>query len=897
MIRQTPYNKNNEPKNNSEHSANRALPLSGEPEGASGASFISHSLSLPLQSVSAVLTLLNEGCTIPFISRYRKERTGGLDEVQITDISELYDRLKELGKRKEAILKTILEQEKLTSELEARIRACMDSTELEDIYLPYKPKRRTRAQIAREQGLEPLALAIMRGASPNPSERRGEAPPDLPEGGGVPMRTRENKGTLNLPQHLSKVFANLSPLPSEGSEGALALDIIAEIVSENQQARNTVRTAYQRGAVITSKVIKKMKDTEEAQKFADYFDFSEPLRRCNSHRLLAMRRGEAQGFLRVSITIDSEECIARLTRQFVRGQGVCQTLVSQAVEDSFKRLINPSIENEFATLSKERADEEAIKVFTENLRQLLLSPPLGQKRVLALDPGFANGCKIACLDEQGNLLHHEIIYPHPPRNQVRQATEALQRMIRTYKIEAIAIGNGTASRESKEFVEKSLTPQPPLRRERGREAPSNSPEGGRVPMRTREDKGTLNLSQHLSEVSARLSPPLSGRSGGASSIFLVSEDGASIYSASPVAREEFPNEDVTTRGAISIGRRLMDPLAELVKIDPKSIGVGQYQHDVNQSKLKHSLDQIVMSCVNQVGVNLNTASLHLLTYVSGLGPALARNIIEYRREHGAFTSRAQLKKVKRLGDTAFQQCAGFLRIPDAKNPLDNSAVHPESYHIVEQMAKDLKCTIKDLIGNKKLLAEIDVKRYLTQNNQPHPPISLTPLTPSPSERGSEASPNPSEGRGVPMRTREDKGALNLPQHLSEVSASLSPPLSGRSGGALGATLRDILTELEKPGRDPRGEVEVFEFDKNVHTLSDLIIGMELPGIVTNITNFGAFVDIGVHQDGLVHISQLSDRFVTDPTQVIRLHQHVRVRVVEVDMRRKRIALSMKNIKQ
>ena len=891
MIRQTLYSKENKHKNNSEHSANRALPLSGEPEGASGASFISHSLSLPLQSVSAVLTLLNEGCTIPFISRYRKERTGGLDEVQITDISELYDRLKELGKRKETILKTIREQEKLTPELEAKIRACMDSTELEDIYLPYKPKRRTRAQIAREQGLEPLALAIMRGASPNPSERRGEAPPDLPEGGGVPMRTRENKGTLNLPQHLSKVFANLSPLPSEGSEGALALDIIAEIVSENQQARNTVRTAYQRGAVITSKVIKKMKDTEEAQKFADYFDFSEPLRRCNSHRLLALRRGEAQGFLRVSITIDSEECIARLTRQFVRGQGVCQTLVSQAVEDSFKRLINPSIENEFATLSKERADEEAIKVFTENLRQLLLSPPLGQKRVLALDPGFANGCKIACLDEQGNLLHHEIIYPHPPRNQVRQATEALQRMIRTYKIEAIAIGNGTASRESKEFVEKSLTPQPPLRRERGREAPSNSPEGGRVPMRTREDKGTLNLSQHLSEVSARLSPPLSGRSGGASSIFLVSEDGASIYSASPVAREEFPNEDVTTRGAISIGRRLMDPLAELVKIDPKSIGVGQYQHDVNQSKLKHSLDQIVMSCVNQVGVNLNTASLHLLTYVSGLGPALARNIIEYRREHGAFTSRAQLKKVKRLGDTAFQQCAGFLRIPDAKNPLDNSAVHPESYHIVEQMAKDLKCTIKDLIGNKKLLAEIDVKRYLTQNNQPHPPISLTPLTPSPSERGSEASPNPSEGRGVPMRTREDKGALNLPQHLSEVSASLSPPLSGRSGGALGATLRDILTELEKPGRDPRGEVEVFEFDKNVHTLNDLIVGMELHGIVTNITNFGAFVDIGVHQDGLVHISQLSDRFVTDPTQVVRLHQHVRVRVVEVDMRRKRIALS------
>ena len=884
MIRQTPYSKENEYKNNSEPSANRALPLSGEPEGASGASFISHSLSLPLQSVSAVLTLLNEGCTIPFISRYRKERTGGLDEVQITDISELYDRLKELRKRKETILKTIREQEKLTPELEARIRACMDSTELEDIYLPYKPKRRTRAQIAREQGLEPLALAIMEEASPNPSERRGGAPPDLPEGGGDKLASILQKYQGRAKESLSSRVRIGTPPLSGRSGGALALDIIAEIVSENQQARNTVRTAYQRGAVITSKVIKKMKDTEEAQKFADYFDFSEPLRRCNSHRLLAMRRGEALGILRVSITIDCEECIAHLTRQFVRGHGVCQTLVSQAVEDSFKRLINPSIENEFATLSKERADEEAIKVFTENLRQLLLSPPLGQKRILALDPGFANGCKIACLDEQGNLLHHEIIYSHPPRNQVRQATEALQRMINTYKIEAIAIGNGTASRESKEFVETSLTPQPPLRRERGSEAPPDLPERGGVPIRTREDKGAFNPPPHLSKELANLSLPLSGELEGAS-IFLVSEDGASIYSASPVAREEFPDEDVTTRGAISIGRRLMDPLAELVKIDPKSIGVGQYQHDVDQSKLKHSLDQTVMSCVNQVGVNLNTASLHLLTYVSGLGPALARNIIDYRREHGPFTSRAQLKKVKRLGDTAFQQCAGFLRIPDAKNPLDNSAVHPESYHIVEQMAKDLKCTIKDLIGNKKLLAEIDVKRYLT----PQPPLRR--------ERGREASPNPSERRGVPMRTREDKGALNLPQHLSEVSASLSPPLSGRSGGALGATLRDILTELEKPGRDPRGEVEVFEFDKNVHTLSDLIIGMELPGIVTNITNFGAFVDIGVHQDGLVHISQLSDRFVTDPTQVIRLHQHVRVRVVEVDMYRKRIGLSMKNIKQ
>ena len=883
MNKQTPYSKENEYKNNREPSANRALPLSGEPEGAS---FISHSLSLPLQSVSAVLTLLNEGCTIPFISRYRKERTGNLDEVQITDISELYDRLKELGKRKETILKTIREQEKLTPELEARIRACMDSTGLEDIYLPYKPKRRTRAQIAREQGLEPLALVIMREASPNPSERRGEAPPDLPEGGGDKLASILQKYQGRAKEPLSSHVRigtpppsgrlGGAPLPLSGeSEGAL--DIIAEIVSENQQARNTVRTAYRRGAVITSKVVKKMKDTEEAQKFADYFDFSEPLRRCNSHRLLAMRRGEAQGILRVSITIDSEECIARLTRQFVRGHGICQTLVSQAVEDSFKRLINPSIENEFATLSKERADEEAIKVFTENLRQLLLSPPLGQKRVLALDPGFANGCKIACLDEQGNLLHHEIIYPHPPRNQVRQATEALQRMIRTYKIEAIAIGNGTASRESKEFVENITTettagPSPLPRREGSdyRHLPKSKQQftDNTSPINSKPQSAGHTTPLPLGEGSGE-GPVGPVASASSLLIFLVSEDGASIYSASPVAREEFPNEDVTTRGAISIGRRLMDPLAELVKIDPKSIGVGQYQHDVDQSKLKHSLDQTVMSCVNQVGVNLNTASLHLLTYVSGLGPALAHNIIDYRREHGPFTSRAQLKKVKRLGDTAYQQCAGFLRIPNAKNPLDNSAVHPESYHIVEQMAKDLKCTIKDLIGNKKLLAEIDVKRYLTS----HPPLRK--------ERGSAGNGSLKDG---------DKLKKSLPS-----CERIGTPLLSEGLGEV--SLRDILTELEKPGRDPRGEVEVFEFDKNVHTLNDLIVGMELPGIVTNITNFGAFVDIGVHQDGLVHISQLSDRFVTDPTQVIRLHQHVRVRVVEVDMRRKRIALSMKNIKQ
>ena len=862
MIRQTPYSKENEQRNNSEHPANRALPLSGEPEGAVRVAYISHSLSLSHKSVLAVLTLLDEGCTIPFISRYRKERTGNLDEVQITNISDLYNRLKELGKRKETILKTIREQEKLTAELEAKIWSCMDSTELEDIYLPYKPKRRTRAQIAREQGLEPLALAIMREASPNPSERGGDKLASiLQKYQGRAKESLFSRARIGTPPFTSLRSVTVgsgrsggAPLPLSGeSEGAL--DIIAEIVSENQQARNTVRTAYQRGAIITSKVIKKMRDTDEAQKFSDYFDFSEPLRRCNSHRLLAMRRGEAQGILRVSISIDSGECVTRLTRQFVRGHGVCQTLVNQAVEDSFKRLINPSIEKEFATLSKERADDEAIKVFTENLRQLLLSAPLGQKRVLALDPGFANGCKIACLDAQGNLLHHEIIYPHPPRNQVRQATEALRRMIRTYKIEAIAIGNGTASRESETFISNIL------------------------------QNSANNFGNILK--------------------YVVSEDGASIYSASPVAREEFPDEDVTTRGAVSIGRRLMDPLAELVKIDPKSIGVGQYQHDVDQSKLKHSLDQTVMSCVNQVGVNLNTASLHLLTYVSGLGPALARNIIEYRREHGAFTSRAQLKKVKRLGDTAYQQCAGFLRIPNAKNPLDNSAVHPESYHIVEQMAKDLKCTIKDLIGNQSLLAQIDIQRYKSITTQP--PLRRERGSEAPSsslEGGRGAPPNLPEPTvtdrrevkgGVPMRTREDKGTLNLPQHLRKVSASLSPPPSGRSGGA--PTLRDILTELEKPGRDPRGEVEVFEFDKNIHTLNDLIVGMELPGIVTNITNFGAFVDIGVHQDGLVHISQLSDRFVTDPTQVIRLHQHVRVRVVEVDMRRKRIALSMKNIKQ
>lgn len=710
---------------------------------------IAQTLNLSEKNVDATLTLLNDGCTIPFIARYRKERTGNLDEVQITRIAEMNDRLLETDKRKETILKTISEQGKLTEELENKIVNCWDNSVLEDLYLPFKPKRRTKAQIAREQGLEPLATLLL-------------------------MQREQN------PMAASKRFVK-DDVQDEAAALQGAKDIIAETVSEDQQARNTVRNAYKREAMISSRVIKKVEDTDEAQKFSDYFDFFEPLRRCNSHRLLAMRRGEAAGILRVSISIDGEECIDRLNRQFVHGRGACQILVAEAVEDSFKRLINPSIENEFAGLSKERADEEAIKVFTENLRQLLLSAPLGQKRVLALDPGFANGCKIACLDAQGNLLHHEIIYPHPPKRLYAQATVAVLRMIRQYNIEAIAIGNGTASRESKEFITDCLSHLA----EEGKETPK---------------------------------------------VFVVSEDGASIYSASLTAREEFPDEDVTTRGAVSIGRRLMDPLAELVKIDPKNIGVGQYQHDVDQAKLRHSLDQTVESCVNQVGVNLNTASKHLLMYVSGLGSALAQNIVDYRKEHGAFTSRAQLKKVSRLGAVAFQQCAGFLRIPNAKNPLDNSAVHPESYHIVEAMAEEQNCSVSELISNKELIKRIDLNRYISN----------------------------------------EVGLL---------------------------TLNDIMQELEKPGRDPREQLEEFEFDTSVHSIDDLKEGMELPGIVTNITNFGAFVDIGVHQDGLVHISQLSNKFVSDPNTVVHLHQHVRVRVTQIDYKRNRIGLSMKNVKQ
>ena len=708
---------------------------------------ISSELHLQEHAVENTLKLLDEGCTIPFISRYRKERTGGLDEVQITAISNRLEQLQEIAKRKETVVKTITELEKMTPELQKRIDDCWDSTTLEDIYLPYRPKRRTRAQVAREQGLEPLATILM-------------------------MQREQD------PQRAAQRFVRDGLTVSDCLKGAQ--DIIAEQISEDERSRNLVRSAFRREAFIESKVVKAKKETDEAQKYNDYFEWEEPLKRCSSHRLLAMRRGESEGILRISITIDDDEAIQRLQRNYVRGNGSCQRLVAEAVEDGYKRLLLPSIETEFMNLSKEKADEEAIRVFAENLRQLLLSAPLGQKRVMGIDPGFRTGCKVVCLDAQGSLLHHEAIFPHPPVNHRMQATVHVQQMIKDYDIEAIAIGNGTASRETKEFIEDTINTMSP------------SPLGEGLGVR----------------------------------LFVVSEDGASVYSASKVARDEFPDEDVTVRGAVSIGRRLMDPLAELVKIDPKSIGVGQYQHDVDQTMLKHSLDQTVESCVNLVGVNLNTASQHLLTYVSGLGPVLAQNIVDYRKANGAFTSRAQLKKVPRLGPAAYQQCAGFLRIPNAKNPLDNSAVHPESYHVVEQMAKDQGCSVSDLINNKGTREQIDIKQYVT-----------------------------------------DK--VGLP------------------------TLTDIMKELEKPGRDPREQIEVFEFDSNVQTIDDLHEGMELPGIVTNITNFGAFVDIGVHQDGLVHVSQLANKYVSDPTQVVRLHQHVRVRVIGVDLRRQRISLSMK----
>ena len=617
---------------------------------------------------------------------------------------------------------------------------------MEDIYLPYKPKRRTRAQIAREQGLEPLAQIIMLQRERNPEQ----------------AARRFVKG-------------DIITSPELALQGAK--DIIAEQVNEDEKARNQLRGAFRRQAVISSKVVKTKADSDEAQKYRNYFDFSEPLKRCSSHRLLAMRRGENEGILRVSISPDDDECITRLQRQYVRCPSACGNLIEEAIEDCYKRLLKPSIENEFAALSKEKADEEAINVFKENLRQLLLSAPLGQKRVMGIDPGFRTGCKVVCLDAQGTLLHHEAIFPHPPVNHSMQAMVAMEKLIKKFQIEAIAVGNGTASRETVEFIK--------------------------------------SLNHDLKDVQV---PKL----------FVVSEDGASVYSASKEAREEFPDEDVTVRGAVSIGRRLMDPLAELVKIDPKSIGVGQYQHDVDQSKLKHSLDHTVESCVNLVGVNLNTASRHLLTYISGLGATLAQNIVDYRTEHGAFASRAELKKVPRLGPVAFQQCAGFLRIPDAKNPLDNSSVHPESYHIVEEMAKDQGCTVAELIKDKERQKTIDIKKYTR------------------------------DGVGIP-------------------------------------TLTDIMKELEKPGRDPREQLEEFEFDPNVKEVDDLVEGMELPGIITNITNFGVFVDIGVHQDGLVHISQLADRYVKDPNDVVKLHQHVRVRVLEVDHRRNRISLTMRGV--
>ena len=705
------------------------------------ANIIAKKLNLNGRYVENTLQLLEEGCTIPFISRYRKERTGNMDEVQIAAISEANDKLKDIDKRKETVVKTITEQGKMTDELQRRIEDCWDANELEDIYMPFKPKRRTKAQMARELGLEPLSVILMMQRESNP----------------------EAAAKRFVKEGVKDVAAAIKG----------AQDIIAETVSEDERSRQQVRSAFRREAIISSKVVKAKADTEEAAKFSDYFDFSEPLKRCSSHRLLAMRRGENEGILRISISADDEGCIDRVKRFFVRGYGRCSSLVGEAVEDSYKRLLKPAIETEFANLSKEKADEEAINVFTENLRQLLLSAPLGQKRVMGVDPGFRTGCKVVCLDEQGNLLHHEAIFPHPPVNKPQQAAQQVEKMVERFNIEAIAIGNGTASRETTAFIK------------------------------------SLHFNHDVKQ-------------------FVVSEDGASVYSASKSAREEFPDEDVTVRGAVSIGRRLMDPLAELVKIAPKSIGVGQYQHDVDQTKLKKSLDLTVESCVNTVGVNLNTASQHLLTYVSGLGPTLAKNIVEYRKENGAFTSRAQLKKVSRLGPSAFEQCAGFLHIPGAKNPLDNSAVHPESYKIVEQMAKDCHCTVSDLIKDKKKRESIDIKRYITDTI------------------------------GIP-------------------------------------TLTDIIKELEKPGRDPREQIEAFEFDKNVTTVDDLIEGMILPGIVTNITNFGAFVDVGVHQDGLVHISQLADRYVSDPTQVVKLHQHVKVKVVEVDRKRNRISLSMKGV--
>ena len=703
---------------------------------------ISDALKLPEHRVQNTLKLLLDGATIPFISRYRKEATGGMDEVQISEINARYEKLCELAKRKETILSTIGELGKLTPELSKRIADCWEGTELEDIYLPYKPKRKTRAEIARQKGLEPLAVLLL-------------------------MQCENNLAAK------ARAFVK-GDVKDEEDALKGARDIIAEQVNEDERARNQIRRQFERQGVITAKVVKGKEGDEAAAKYRDYFDFSEPLKRCTSHRLLAIRRGEKEGILKVSITpADETECGERLERLFVKTNNECAHQVAEAVNDAYKRLLKPSIETEYAAISKEKADDEAIRVFAGNLRQLLLAPPLGQKRVMGIDPGFRTGCKVVCLDAQGALLHNEAIYPHPPKSEYKQAARKLTQLVEQYKIEAIAIGNGTASRETEQFV-----------------------------------------------TSQRYDREIQ--------VFVVSEDGASIYSASKTAREEFPGYDVTVRGAVSIGRRLIDPLAELVKIDPKSIGVGQYQHDVDQSKLKASLDQTVESCVNLVGVNVNTASKHLLTYVSGLGAALAQNIVDYRTENGAFRSRRELLKVPRMGAKAFEQCAGFLRIPGAENPLDNSAVHPESYSVVERMAKDLGYSVTDLIKDKELRSRIKIENYITDS-------------------------------------------VGLP------------------------TLTDIMQELDKPGRDPRRKIEMFEFDKNVRTLDDLQEGMELPGIVTNITNFGCFVDIGIKENGLVHVSQLADRFISDPSTVVSIHQHVRVRVMSIDRERKRIQLTMKGL--
>lgn len=705
---------------------------------------ISSRIGVAATQVAATIALLNENATIPFIARYRKERTGSLDEVQISQIAEEYHRFLEIDERKATILKTIDEQGKLTDELQRRIEQSWDATELEDIYLPYKPHRKTRADVAREQGLEPLATAIFA------QKREGEE--------AIRRLGKEREASL---------------------QGAR--DIIAEWISQDEHARQQIRREFSYSAIITTKVIKGKESDPEAQKYKDYFAVNEPLRRISSHRLLAIRRAENEGFIRVDISPDREKALDKLAHCFLRSSSDASYQVELAMEDSYKRLLKPSIETEFAASSKEKADAEAIRVFADNLRQLLLESPLGQKRVLALDPGFRTGCKVVVLSAQGDLLKHTVVFLN-----TKQATDTIQQLVHQYQIEAIAIGNGTASRETEQMVRFAL---------------SNTPSP---------------IANSQSPIANRQSPQL----------FVVSESGASVYSASKTAREEFPDEDVTVRGAVSIGRRLMDPLAELVKIDPKSIGVGQYQHDVNQTRLAESLQQTVESVVNRVGVDVNTASKHILTYISGLGPALAQNIVNYRQEHGAFPNRKALLKVPKMGAKTYEQAAGFLRVTNSDNPLDNSAVHPESYAIVERMAKDLRCTVSNLMSRADLRQQIDLPRYVTNEV------------------------------GIP-------------------------------------TLTDILRELEKPSRDPRTQLEEFHFDESVHTIDDLQVGMVLPGIITNIANFGAFCDLGVHKDGLIHISEMANRRISNPSEVVSLHQHVRVRVIDIDRARGRIQLSLK----